>query len=198
MGLLVDGKWVDKWYDTKSTGGRFQRQESAFRNRVTADGSSGFPAAAGRYHLYVSLACPWAHRTLIFRALKGLDEAISVSVVSPFMLDEGWTFDDDFPGATGDTLHGAKRLYEIYTKADPDYTGRVTVPVLWDKETGGIVCNESAEIIRMLNTEFDAFATRSQPDFYPPELQGEIDAVNADGVIKLSAGRKRHALVRPV
>ncbi len=179
MGLLVDGKWVDKWYDTKSTGGRFKRQESAFRKGVTADGSSGFPAAFGRYHLYVSLACPWAHRTLIFRALKGLEEAISVSVVSPTMLDEGWVF-GDFPGATPDTVNGARRLHEVYTKADPAYTGRVTVPVLWDKETGSIVCNESAEIIRMLNAEFDEFATRQQPDFYPPDLRETIDAVNAD------------------
>jgi len=179
MGMLVEGKWVDQWYDTKSTGGRFKRSDTQFRNWVTADGSSGFPAESGRYHLYVSLACPWAHRTLVFRALKGLEEAISVDVVSPWMLDEGWVF-DGYPGATPDTVNGAKRLYEVYQKAKPGYTGRVTVPTLWDKKEETIVSNESAEIIRMLNSAFDAFAKRRQPDFYPPELRKEIDAINDD------------------
>ncbi|WP_404380757.1 glutathione S-transferase family protein [Caenispirillum salinarum] len=169
MGLLIDGQWHDQWYDTKSTGGRFKRQESAFRDRV---GTDRFPAEAGRYHLYVSLACPWAHRTLIFRALKGLEDAISVSVVDPLMLDNGWEFGDD-----GDPLYGLSYLREIYTKADPHYTGRVTVPVLWDRERETIVNNESAELIRMLNADFGALA--SGPDFYPEPLREEIDAVNA-------------------
>ncbi|EKV32630.1 Glutathione S-transferase, omega [Caenispirillum salinarum AK4] len=169
MGLLIDGQWHDQWYDTKSTGGRFKRQESAFRDRI---GTDRFPAEAGRYHLYVSLACPWAHRTLIFRALKGLEEAISVSVVDPLMLDNGWEF-----GEGGDPLYGLSYLREIYTRADPHYTGRVTVPVLWDREGETIVNNESAELIRMLNADFGALA--SGPDFYPEALRGEIDAVNA-------------------
>ncbi|MGF3024387.1 glutathione S-transferase family protein [Methylobacterium aquaticum] len=180
MGLLVDGVWHDHWYDTKETGGRFVRKDAAFRNWVTADGRAGpsgeggFPADAGRYHLYVSLACPWAHRTLIVRALKGLDDAISVSVVDPHMGREGWVFGDS-PGAGPDTVNGATRLYEVYLKADPHYTGRVTVPVLWDKVRGTIVSNESAEIIRMLN---GAFGGRG-PDLYPEDLAPEIDAVNA-------------------
>ncbi|MCA1974306.1 MAG: glutathione S-transferase family protein [Caenispirillum sp.] len=169
MGLLVDGKWQDRWYDTKSTGGRFKRQESAFRHRI---GSDRFPAEAGRYHLFVSLACPWAHRTLIFRALKGLTDAISVSVVDPLMLENGWEF-----GAAGDPLTGKRYLHEVYTAALPDYTGRVTVPVLWDKQAQTIVNNESAEIIRMLNADFGDVA--SGPDYYPADLRDEIDAVNA-------------------
>lgn len=179
MGLLVDGKWTDAWYDTKKSGGRFVRQESTFRDHVTADGSSGFPAEPGRYHLYVSFACPWAHRTLIFRALKGLTDAISVSVVSPHMLDQGWTF-EPYPGTTDDPINGATRLHQVYTAAKPDYTGRVTVPILWDKERRTIVNNESSEIIRMLNSEFDQIATRDLPDMYPPELRDEIDEVNAE------------------
>lgn len=176
MGLLVEGKWKDGWYDTRSTGGRFVRRDSAFRDRVTADGSSGFPAEAGRYHLYVSLACPWAHRTLIFRKLKRLEDAISLSIVHPYMGEHGWTF-DDAPGTIPDTVNGARYLYEIYAAAKPDYTGRVTVPVLWDKQTRTIVNNESSEIIRMLNSEFDAFGDASL-DFRPPELRPEIDEVN--------------------
>jgi putative glutathione S-transferase len=162
MGLLVDGKWHDVWYDTESTKGRFERSKSQFRNWVTADGSAGptgeggFKAEPGRYHLYVSYACPWAHRTLIFRALKGLEDVISVSVVDYLMAEEGWTFYGT-TGSTGDALYGAKRLHEIYTRADPNYSGRVTVPVLWDKERQTIVSNESAEIIRMLNTAFNDF-----------------------------------------
>ncbi len=181
MGLLVDGKWHDRWYDTKSTGGRFVRREAQFRNWVTPDGtpgpsgSGGFAAEPGRYHLYVSLACPWAHRTLIFRALEGLEDAISVNVVHPHMGAEGWVFDPSVAGATPDTVNGCRRLYEVYLAADPGYSGRVTVPVLWDKTRGTIVSNESSEIIRMLDTAFDA----AGPDFYPPELREEIDALNA-------------------
>ncbi len=177
MGLLVEGRWQDTWYDTGKTGGRFERQESAFRQRVTADGSSGFPAAAGRYHLYVSLACPWAHRTLIFRRLKRLEEAIGISVVDPFMGEQGWSFSDG-PGCIPDTVHGARHLHELYVKADPRYTGRVTVPVLWDKERSTIASNESSEIIRMLNSAFDAFGD-ADVDFYPEPLRAEIDEVNA-------------------
>lgn len=188
MGLLVEGKWVDKWYDTKTTGGRFVRTTTSFRNWITADGSpgpsgeGGFPAEAGRYHLYVSLACPWAHRTLIMRALKGLEDIISVSVVDPFMGEEGWVFADHAArrsdGATTDAVLGKQRLYEVYLAADPAYSGRVTVPVLWDKKRGTIVSNESAEIIRMLNTAFAAF-TEDRHDYYPAALAGEIDALNA-------------------
>ncbi len=174
MGLLIDGVWHDRWYDTKSTGGRFQRQQSSFRNRVTADGSSGFPAEAGRYHLYVAAACPWAHRTLIVRRLKGLEDAISVAVVDPLMLQQGWEFSAEHP----DPLNGADHLYQIYLKAKPDYTGRVTVPVLWDKATGTIVNNESAEIIRMLNSEFNAWSRAPELDLYPEDLRPEIDAIN--------------------
>lgn len=182
MGLLVDGKWHDVWYDTKSTQGRFERSKSQFRNWVTADGSAGpggeggFKAEPGRYHLYVSYACPWAHRTLIFRALKKLEGVISVSVVDYLMAEEGWTFHGT-TGSTGDQLYDAKRLYEIYTRADPEYSGRVTVPVLWDKQRQTIVSNESAEIIRMLNSAFDEFGDASL-DFYPEDLRAEIDALN--------------------
>ena len=182
MGLLVDGTWQDKWYDTSKSGGRFQRSESRFRDFVTVDGAPasgrtrGFRAEPGRYHLYVSLACPWAHRTLIFRALKRLEDAISVSVVDHFMGKDGWTFVER-DGATGDTLHGARFLHQIYTRADPAYSGRVTVPVLWDKREETIVSNESSEIIRMLNSAFDAWGDASV-DFYPETLRGEIDAWN--------------------
>ncbi|KIC14412.1 glutathione S-transferase family protein, partial [Leisingera sp. ANG-Vp] len=184
MGLLIDGKWHDKWYDTKSTGGAFKRSESQFRNWITADGSAGpsgsggFKAESGRYHLYVSLACPWAHRTLIFRKLKGLEDHVSVSIVHPDMMDEGWTFETDGNGATGDTLFGSTRMHQIYTRADPDYTGRVTVPVLWDKEQGTIVSNESSEIIRMFNSAFDGI-TGNDDDYWPEELREPIEAVNA-------------------
>jgi putative glutathione S-transferase len=177
LGLLVDGRWREQGYGTEETGGRFVRAESGFRDAVTADGSSGFPAEKGRYHLYVSLACPWAHRTLLFRRLKGLEDAISVSVVDPYMGASGWTFSDG-PGCTPDALNGAHHLHEIYTLADPRYTGRVTVPVLWDRERRTIVNNESSEIIRMLNREFDAFGDASV-DFCPEPLRAEIDQVNA-------------------
>lgn len=180
MGLLVDGVWRDQWYDTEATGGRFERKASAFRDWVTADGApgpsgtGGFRGEAGRYHLYVSLACPWAHRTLIARALKGLEDAITVSVVDPHMGSEGWVFGGS-PGATPDPIHGARRLYEVYRAADASYTGRVTVPVLWDRERATIVSNESADILRMLN---DAFGGTG-PDLYPADLREAIDAVNA-------------------
>jgi putative glutathione S-transferase len=183
MGLLIDGVWRDQWYDTKSTGGRFVRHESAFRNWITPDGrpgptgEGGFEAAPGRYHLYVSLACPWASRTLILRKLKRLEDAIDVSVVHWHMGENGWEFREG-PGATGDRLHGSRHLHEIYTRAKPDYTGRVTVPVLWDKERGTIVNNESAEIVRMLNSAFDG-AGADGPNFYPEPLRAEIDAINA-------------------
>jgi glutathionyl-hydroquinone reductase len=177
MGLLVKGEWKDQWYDTKSTGGRFERTKSRFRDWVTADGSSGFTAESGRYHLYVSYACPWAHRTLIYRRLKGLEEQIPLSVVSPLMLEHGWTF-DDFSGVVPDPVNGARHLHEVYTAADPDYSGRVTVPVLWDTATGTIVNNESAEIIRMLDREFDEVGA-SGPVFCPRELEGDIDDINA-------------------
>ena len=172
MGLLVDGVWQNRWYDTASTGGRFVRADSRFRDRVTANGSSGFKAEAGRYHLYVSYACPWAHRTLIFRALKGLEGAISVSVVEPLMLEHGWTLAE---GA--EPINGARFLHEVYTTADAGYSGRVTVPVLWDRERRTIVNNESAEIIRMLNSAFVHVFARG-PDFYPEPLRAEIDTVN--------------------
>ena len=180
MGMLVHGEWQDEWYDTKSTGGQFVRPDTRFRNWVTVDGSpgptgeGGFKAEAGRYHLYVSLACPWAHRTLIFRKLKKLTEAVSVSVVHPHMLEQGWEFTAEWP----DDLFGSRRLFEIYLKVDPDYSGRVTVPVLWDKQRQTIVSNESADIIRMLNSAFDAFGD-AELDFYPEALREEIDALNA-------------------
>jgi putative glutathione S-transferase len=183
MGVLVNGVWQDQGYDTARTGGRFVREDSAFRNWVTADGApgptgkGGFKAEAGRYHLYVSYACPWAHRTLIFRALKGLEEMISVDVAHPLMLGEGWTFADDFPGATGDRVNGKQRLYEIYQQAKSDYSGRVTVPVLWDKELGTIVSNESSEIIRMLGSAFDAVGAKPG-DYYPQALRQSIDEIN--------------------
>ncbi|KQQ31193.1 glutathionyl-hydroquinone reductase YqjG [Methylobacterium sp. Leaf123] len=183
MGLLVEGAWHDKGYDTAKSGGRFERSAAAFRNWVTPDGTpgptgeGGFIGEAERYHLIVALACPWAHRTLIVRRLKGL-EAITVSVVSPYMGEEGWVFRSEaeggVPGSTAEALFGAKRLYELYVRAKPDYSGRVTVPVLWDKQRETIVSNESAEIIRMLNGAFGA----GGPDLYPEALRGEIDAIN--------------------
>ena len=184
MGLLVDGVWQDKWYDTASTGGRFQRTTTAWRNWVTPDGApgptgtGGFAAESGRYHLYVCLACPWAHRTLIFRALKGLAPHIDVSAVHPDMLAEGWEFRTDFPGATGDDLFGSRYLREIYLRADPKASGRVTVPVLWDKKTGTIVSNESAEIIRMFNSAFNGL-TGNSDDYWPEDLRPQIEALNA-------------------
>jgi len=172
MGVLVEGQWRDIWYETEKTGGAFERPNTQFRRWITADGSSGFPAAAGRYHLFLALACPWCHRTLLMRLMKRLEGVISVSFVEPLMLENGWTF------ATPDPLTGARYAYEIYQKADARYSGRASVPVLWDKETRTIVSNESADIIRMLNRAFDAVADRRE-DYYPAALAAEIDAINA-------------------
>ena len=183
MGLLLEGKWQDQWYDTSATGGRFVRRESQFRNWITPDGSAGpsglggFKAEAGRYHLYVSLACPWAHRALIFRKLKGLEDMISLSVVHWLMREEGWTFAPG-PGVVPDSIHGARVLHEVYTHANPTYTGRVTVPILWDQATANIVNNESSEIIRMLGSAFDSIGA-APGDYYPQALRDQIDAVNA-------------------
>jgi putative glutathione S-transferase len=180
MGLLIDGVWQQDGQRTKD--GHFIRPTTAFRNWVTPDGSAGpsgtdgFAAEAGRYHLYVSLACPWAHRTVIFRKLKGLESVVSLSIVSPDMLQDGWTFNQD-EGSTGDAVNGKSKLSEIYRLANPKYTGRVSVPVLWDKKTKTIVNNESSEIIRMFNSAFDAF-TNVHTDYYPKELRGEIDRIN--------------------
>ncbi len=183
MGRLVDGVWQDEWYDTKTTKGRFVRKESAFRNWITADGSpgpsgaGGFKAEPGRYHLYISLACPWAHRTLIVRKLKALEDAVSLSVVHYHMAENGWSFGDG-PGVIPDPILGAAYMHQIYTAAQPDYSGRVTVPVLWDKQRDTIVSNESAEIIRMFNDAFDAVGADASVDLYPSALRAEIDAIN--------------------
>ena len=182
-GLLVDGNWTQK-DEFAEDDGKFKREDSAFRNWITADGGSGpdgqeaVKAEAGRFHLYVSYACPWAHRALIFRHLKGLEDLIPVSVVHPHMLDHGWELKDDFPGATGDPLYGKSYLHEIYTRAKPDYSGKVTVPVLWDTQEEMIVNNESAEVIRIFNAAFNEI-TGNTSDFYPEALRGEIDEVNA-------------------
>lgn len=183
MGLLVEGKWVDQWYDTEANKGRFVRTESRFRNWVTADGSAGpsgdggFQAQAGRYHLYVSLACPWAHRTLILRKLKGLEDLVGLSVVNPLMGSEGWSF-DPAPGVIADPLYGVQYMHQLYTRAASDYSGRVTVPVLWDRERETIVNNESAEILRMFNSAFDEVGALPG-DFTPASMLEEIDAINA-------------------
>ena len=183
MGLLIDGVWHDQWYDTGKTEGRFVRSESQFRNWITPNGApgptgeGGFAAEPGRYHLYISRACPWAHRTMIFRALKGLEHAISFSATHWLMRGEGWTFEPG-PGVIADPINGARTMHEVYTHADPRYTGRVTVPVLWDKQRHTIVSNESADIIRMLNSGFDQAGARAG-DYYPADLRGEIDAMNA-------------------
>ena len=184
MGQLLNGRWERAWYDTASTGGAFKRTTAGFRNWVTADGSAGptgtggYAAESGRYHLYVSHACPWAHRTLIFRALKGLKPHIGLSVVHPDMLDEGWTFATDFPGTTGDTLFDLPFLRDLYTRAAPDVSGRVTVPVLWDRRLNTIVSNESSEIIRMFNSAFDGLTGDSE-DYWPVPLRAEIEVLNA-------------------
>lgn len=183
MGLLVDGKWQDKWYDTEENGGRFKREDAGFRNWITADGSAGptgvggFKAEPDRYHLYVSLACPWAHRTLIYRKLKGLEQIIPISVVNPYMGENGWTFAEG-EGVIPDPLIHADYAYELYIKAKPNYTGRVTVPILWDKKTNTIVSNESSEIIRMFNSAFDDVGALAG-DFSPAGLLPEIDDINA-------------------
>jgi len=173
MGKLIDGKWSTEWYASDDKG-HFIRDETEFRRVVSADGSSGFRAEPGRYHLYVSLACPWAHRTLVARALKRLEAAISISVVHPHMGESGWEF-AEFPGSSPDALHGARYLYQVYTRAKADYSGRVTVPVLWDKQTETIVCNESRLILRMLSREFDAFAGATR-ELCPSQQQAAIDA----------------------
>ncbi|MGA4439453.1 glutathione S-transferase family protein [Psychrobacter sp. KCTC 72983] len=183
MGLLVDGKWQDKWYDTEENGGRFEREDAGFRNWITTDGSAGptgvggFKAEPDRYHLYVSLACPWAHRTLIYRKLKGLEQIIPISVVNPYMGENGWTFAEG-EGVIPDPLIHADYAYELYIKAKPNYTGRVTVPILWDKKTNTIVSNESSEIIRMFNSAFDDVGALAG-DFSPASLLPEIDDINA-------------------
>lgn len=186
MGLLVNGQWSDQWYDTSKTGGKFERTVTQFRNWITPDGAAGptgeggFEAESGRYHLYVSLACPWAHRTLILRQLKGLTKHISVSVVHSDMLDEGWMFEGpelDSPYEVKDDLFGSRCYYEVYTRAKADYSGRVTVPVIWDKKRNTIVSNESAEIIEMLNSAFNEI-TGNTDDYYPAHLKTEIDAIN--------------------
>lgn len=172
LGMMVDGKWTTDWTE-RDKSGRFNRMPTNFHNKITADGSSGFKAEAGRYHLYISLACPWAHRTLIMRQLKGLEDAIGLSIVDPVLSDKGWAF-SDAPGAIPDAVNHTDYLQEIYLKAKSDYTGRVTVPVLWDKETKTIVNNESREIIRMLDTEFGAIA-KNQLDLYPANLREQVD-----------------------
>ncbi|GGK75385.1 glutathione S-transferase family protein [Amphritea balenae] len=183
MGLLIQGKWQDRWYETKNSKGEFIREQAGFRNWITTDGqqgesgSGGFKAEPDRYHLYVSLACPWAHRTLIFRKLMGLESLIGVSVVSPDMLEQGWSFDSD-TGSTGDTLYGFEFMHQVYTRAQSDYTGRVTVPVLWDKQQQTIVSNESSEIIRMFNSAFNEL-TGNSCDLWPELLRDEIEEINS-------------------
>lgn len=197
MGLLIDGRWTDQWYDTGATGGAFVRPRTQFRGAVSGDGSTPFPAAAGRYRLYVSYACPWAHRTLILRTLKGLEEAVPVASVEPLMLENGWEFPEG-----GDPHTGARYLHELYVRAAPGYTGRVTVPVLWDTVGGTIVNNESADILRMLNRAFDAVGGVSW-DFCPDDLRDEIDRVNGfvyerinDGVYKAGFATSQDAYER--
>ncbi|MBI6628843.1 glutathione S-transferase family protein [Pontibaca salina] len=210
MGLLIDGIWQDQLDNTEKTGGAFKREQAQFRNWITADGApgptgtGGFAAESGRYHLYVSLACPWAHRTLICRRLKGLAEHIGVSVVHPDLLGEGWTFRTDFPGATGDSLYASNYLRDIYLRAKPDMTGRVTVPVLWDKETNTIVSNESSEIIRMFNAAFDDI-TGNSDDYWPAQLRAAIESVNErvydtvnNGVYKAGFATTQEAYDAPV
>ncbi|MCI0510765.1 putative glutathione S-transferase [Chromohalobacter marismortui] len=184
MGLLIEGRWHDQWYDTKKHGGEFVRESAQLRDWVTADGmpgpqgQPGLVAAPGRFHLYVSLACPWAHRTLIMRKLKGLEDMIGVSHTSPLMLEQGWSYAIE-EGSSGDPLNGVDYHHQLYTLTDPQYTGRVTVPALWDRQTGRIVNNESAELVRMLGSAFDDL-TGNRLDFYPEDLRDTIDAVNAD------------------
>lgn len=182
MGLLVDGKWHDKWYDTEKNDGRFIREESQFRNWVTADGSAGpsgeggFKAESGRYHLYIANACPWANRAMIMRKLKGLEDMISVSVVNPLMGENGWTFEPE-EDVVPDPVNDADFLYEVYTHVEPEYSGRVTVPVLYDLKQDTIVNNESSEIMRMLNSAFDEVGAK-EGDYYPEDLRGDIDTIN--------------------
>jgi len=177
MGLIVAGKWVDQWYDTKNNKGQFVRQDSMFRHTISEDSDSFYPAEAGRYHLYISLACPWAHRTLIFRQLKQLESIISVSVVKAEMLDNGWEFDTDAASEYTDPLYQFNYAYQLYLKSNPEYQGRVTVPILWDKQTQTIVNNESVDIIRIFNSAFNAI-TGNSDDYFPTALQEEIEQVN--------------------
>ncbi|MDA0824684.1 MAG: glutathione S-transferase family protein [Proteobacteria bacterium] len=183
MGVLVDGQWRDQWINTAATGGRFIRSEAQFRNWITPDGlagpsgEAGFKAEVGRYHLYIGHACPWAHRTAIFRVIKGLEDKVGLSVVHWFMAEHGWTFEVG-DGVIGDSINNAKYAYEIYRAADPGYSGRVTIPILWDKQQQTIVSNESSEIIRMFNSAFDALGANAG-DYYPSELRAEIDQINA-------------------
>lgn len=177
MGLLIDGRWHDQWYDTDSNYGRFVRESAGFRNWVAAGEGHAFTPAAGRYQLYVSLACPWAHRTLILRRLKGLEHVIGLSIVDPYMGENGWQF-SAVAGAVPDPLYGLDYLYEVYQKAAPDYTGRVTTPTLWDTVHETIVSNESADIVRMFNSAFDELAEHPERDYYPSDLRAEIDTVN--------------------
>jgi putative glutathione S-transferase len=197
MGLLIDGEWRND-PPARDGPGEFARQMSSFRQQITADGSSGFRAAAGRYHLYVARACPWCHRTMIFRQLKRLEDVISINFVAPAMLDHGWEFPEPDP------LTGARYVYELYQQADPLYTGRATVPVLWDKETHTIVSNESSDIIRMFNSVFDEI-THDLTNYYPEALAGEIDEVNAriydtvnNGVYRAGFATRQEAYERAV
>jgi glutathionyl-hydroquinone reductase len=199
MGMLIEGQWRgDKDPATEmGKAGNFQRVASAFRDRVTADGSSGFKAEAERYHLYVAYTCPWAHRTQIYRALKKLSGAISIAIAIPGLRDGGWTFEDNpaFPDCTPDRVNGFHYLHQAYTASDPSYTGKVTVPTLWDKKTGRIVNNESSEIIRMLNSEF-AGVGADPTDFYPPALRGEIDRINEQVYANVNNGVYRCGFAR--
>lgn len=190
MGLLVEGEWQDKWYDTKKSEGKFVRQDSMFRHQVSSEPGAQFSPESNRYHLYVSLACPWAHRTLIFRKLKGLEAHIMVSVVSPDMLGEGWQFGASYTNdkaTTPDTLFSFDYMHQIYTKDSPDITSRVTVPVLWDKKTNKIVNNESSDIIRILNSAFNDL-TGNVDDYYPLALKAEIDQINEFVYPKINNG----------
>jgi putative glutathione S-transferase len=201
MGMMVDGKWLEEEPPETGGSGEFKRIPSALRRRITADGSSGLKAEAGRYHLYVGYHCPWAHRTIIFRVLKGLEDAISISYCLPFLGKNGWTYElnPETPDCTLDQVNGFRYLYEAYAASDPTYTGKVTIPVLWDKKTRTIVNNESSEIIRMLNAEFVGIA-KNDTDYYPPELRAEIDEINAfvyanvnNGVYRCGFARSQEA-----
>ena len=182
MGYLDNGKWVDQWHNTKDTKGRYVRKPSIYRNWITKDGSAGitgkegYKAEKNRYHLYISWACPWAHRAMIFRSIKGLEDIITISCVNPFMRDKGWTFDDGY-GVIADNINNSKYLYEVYLAEDANYTGRVTVPLLWDKNTNSIVNNESADIIRMFNSEFDQLGA-TKGDYYPIKYREKIEEMN--------------------
>jgi len=191
VSLLIKGELKPDWFDNVSDGGEYVRKDSQFRNWITENGAAGITGEAGfaaekdRYHLYVSYACPWAHRTLIFRSLKKLQDMISVSVVHPYMDNDGWSFDESYRATTGDALYAFSRMHEIYTKAQPDYSGIVTVPVLWDKKQEVIVNNESSEIIRMLNSAFNHLIedeNARELDFYPQDKRDEIDNINTAGL----------------